>query len=136
MPNTAAQIRRDLAMQISKVLGAPRFSPYLFCAFCAFLRLFRFSLRSLPSFAATLSLPYVSAFRLKPWAVLFSHFAPAPIRPAAGAHIRRLLPLTPEARTPTNPIKSLRKPTLPVPVLQRLFFPPNAPGVLDRQRHR
>src|SRR5215469_16796725 len=99
MPNTAAQIRRDLAMQISKVLGAPRFSPYLFCAFCAFLRLFRFSLRS---FAATLSLPYVRAFRLKPWAVLFSHFAPSPIRPAAGAPIRRLLPLTPEARTPPN----------------------------------
>jgi hypothetical protein len=33
-----------------------------FCAFCAFLRLF-------------LSLPYLSAFGLKPWAVLYSRFA-------------------------------------------------------------
>jgi len=53
MPNTAAQIRRDLAMQITKVLGAPRFSPFFvpfvpfrlrqaygatgFCGYCVFL---------------------------------------------------------------------------------------------------
>jgi hypothetical protein len=45
MLNTAAQIRRDLAMQVSKVLGAPRFSPYQFflrhlCLFAAIPALF------------------------------------------------------------------------------------------------
>jgi hypothetical protein len=42
-PHATAQFRREFTVEDGGVTVAPRFSPYLFCAFCAFLRLFLFS---------------------------------------------------------------------------------------------